>query len=193
MRAALDLLDEAGLDGLTLRRLADRLDVRAPALYWHVRNKAELLEAVAARVFADALADLEAPRRGEPWPDWLADTAHRLRRAALSHRDGARVLAGAYLAHALGRPTELALRVLCDAGFSPREAARGLTAVYAYVQGFTLEEQATAAIRQVDAERYPLTAAARADLSDHDTHFDHGLRLLLSGLRLSRLGRTGPG
>lgn len=39
VRAALDLLNEVGLDGLTLRRIATELDVQAPALYWHVKNK----------------------------------------------------------------------------------------------------------------------------------------------------------
>src|ERR1700760_3630975 len=47
---ALELLDEGGLDGLTLRRLADRLGIRAPTLYWHVRNKRELLDLLAAGV-----------------------------------------------------------------------------------------------------------------------------------------------
>jgi TetR/AcrR family transcriptional regulator, tetracycline repressor protein len=39
VQAALDLLDEAGTDGLTLRALASRLGVQAPALYWHVASK----------------------------------------------------------------------------------------------------------------------------------------------------------
>ncbi|MFD1148557.1 TetR family transcriptional regulator [Saccharothrix hoggarensis] len=88
VRAALDLLDEVGL---TLRRLAAEPDVRAPAIYWHVKNKAEPPEAMAAAIFADALAGQESPRRGESWVEWLAGTAHRLPAAVLSHRDGARV------------------------------------------------------------------------------------------------------
>src|SRR5215217_6285359 len=47
--AALELLDEDGLDGLTTRRLAGRLGVRVGALYWHVESKQELLAAVADR------------------------------------------------------------------------------------------------------------------------------------------------
>jgi TetR/AcrR family transcriptional regulator, tetracycline repressor protein len=48
--AALAQLDEAGLDGLTLRRLAERLGIRAPTLYWHVRDKRELMDLVAGAV-----------------------------------------------------------------------------------------------------------------------------------------------
>ncbi|MDF2848837.1 MAG: TetR family transcriptional regulator, partial [Oerskovia sp.] len=48
VRAALALLDEVGLDGLTLRRLAQDLGVKAPALYWHFASKADLLHEMAA-------------------------------------------------------------------------------------------------------------------------------------------------
>ncbi|KAA2262375.1 TetR family transcriptional regulator [Solihabitans fulvus] len=193
VRTALRLLGEVGLDGLTLRRIAAELNVRAPALYWHVKDKRALLDAMAATIFTDALAGLELPLRGESWVEWTAETARRLRRATLRHRDGARVLSGRYLDNACaGRPMELALRTLCDAGFSPREAARGVTSIYAYVQGFAIEEQAA---RQdppdEQAERFPLAAQARLDLlhADADARFEHGLQLLLSGLRLSRYGR----
>jgi len=47
---ALKLLDEVGLDGLTLRRLAAELGVQAPALYWHFANKRELLDHMAQAI-----------------------------------------------------------------------------------------------------------------------------------------------
>ena len=43
--AALELMDAHGVDWLTMRRLADHLGVTAPTLYWHVRNRSELLDA----------------------------------------------------------------------------------------------------------------------------------------------------
>ncbi len=192
MRAALGLLNDVGLDGLTLRRLAEELDVQAPALYWHVKNKAELLDGMAKAIFTDAMDGLEAPGRGESWVEWTAETARRLRDSLLAYRDGPRVLSGAYLAQAAGRPLELSLRTLCDVGFSVRDAARGITAVYAYVQGFTIEEQAHLP-PEPDPGRYPLSARAHRELADADAgeadaRFEHGLHLLLSGLRLSRFG-----
>ena len=80
--AALALLDEGGLAGLTTRRLADALSVRQPALYWHFRDARALLDAV-----ADAMLS------PEDWPDydgslspqeWLAGRAHAFRRALLA-------------------------------------------------------------------------------------------------------------
>jgi AcrR family transcriptional regulator len=189
VRTALEQLNEVGLDGLTLRRIAAELDVQAPALYWHVKNKRELLDDMAATIFTDALSDLETPRKGESWVEWTAETARRLRSTMLAYRDGARVLSGTYLSNtALGRPMELALRTLCDAGFTIRDAARGITSVYSYVQGFTIEEQTEQSVPEPD-DRFPLAARARQDLTgDADERFEHGLQLMLSGLRLSRFG-----
>ncbi|WP_253822636.1 TetR family transcriptional regulator, partial [Salmonella enterica] len=53
IRAALDLLNEVGVDGLTTRKLAERLGVQQPALYWHFRNKRALLDALAEATLAD--------------------------------------------------------------------------------------------------------------------------------------------
>src|ERR1700688_4158094 len=47
VRTALRILDEVGLDGLTVRKLASELGVQAPALYWHFKNKQALLDEMA--------------------------------------------------------------------------------------------------------------------------------------------------
>jgi AcrR family transcriptional regulator len=51
--AALELVDEHGVGGFTVRALSDRLGVRAPTIYWHVGTKAQLLEAVVDHVFVE--------------------------------------------------------------------------------------------------------------------------------------------
>ncbi len=203
-RTALGLLDEVGLDGLTMRAVAKALGVQAPALYWHVKNKQELLDAMAAIVFVEAAEGLEAPRRGVTWEVWLADMAHRLRRAMLRHRDGARMFAGTNAPPPLAfRITELTLRTLQDAGFTVRDAARGFPTLLHYTIGCTIEEQARTGIDYVgenpydparitagvDPDRYPLTAQAIADLFDPDVDasFAHGLQIVLTGLRITCL------
>jgi TetR/AcrR family tetracycline transcriptional repressor len=52
VRAALTLLDEVGLEGLTMRRLATALKIQAPSLYWHFPNKQALLDGMADAIFA---------------------------------------------------------------------------------------------------------------------------------------------
>src|ERR1700749_541156 len=78
---ALDLLDEQGLAGLTLRELAARLGIRAPTLYWHVRDKRELLDLLAAAIMDEALAAWREPQPGQPWGEWLPGPGPGLRGA----------------------------------------------------------------------------------------------------------------
>src|SRR5215510_13131524 len=89
VRAALELLDDVGLDALTMRRLAERLDVKAASLYRHVRNKEELL----ALLGDEISAEIPLPIASGSWRDQLAASAHNVRRGLLAHRDAARVLA----------------------------------------------------------------------------------------------------
>ena len=111
---AVALLDERGLDGVTMRNLAVRLDVQAPTLYWHVRNKAALIDELADAILIAQLADLRPPSEEETWRGWLVDVALRLRQALLVHPDGARVVAAAHMSLALADLAELAARGTSD-------------------------------------------------------------------------------
>jgi TetR/AcrR family tetracycline transcriptional repressor len=139
---AVALLDEGGLEGLTLRRLAERLGVRAPTLYWHVRNKAALVTAVAEEMLAAEFSEPCLPNAGEPWQDWLIRLAERLRHALLAHPDGARVLSAAQLSLRMADLTELAVRTLVELGLPLREARLTVLAVERLTIGHVLEEQA---------------------------------------------------
>lgn len=88
--AAFALLEEDGLDGLSMRRLAARLGVQAPALYWHVEDKADLLGLMARDIYA--VADALVPPQSH-WRDWLLAFGRALRRAFATYRDAARVCA----------------------------------------------------------------------------------------------------
>ena len=165
-QTALSLLDETGLDGLTMRRVADKLGVQPGALYWHVKSKQELLDAMASAIFADAAAGLEAPRASMSWQDWLSDWARQLRRAMLRYQDGAKVFAGASLQEpAVFRATELALRTLEDGGFAVRPAARSVATLLHYTVGFTMEEQAHTAAKAAGGAGAP--AHRQASLPPH--------------------------
>ncbi|MDI2125213.1 TetR/AcrR family transcriptional regulator C-terminal domain-containing protein [Yinghuangia seranimata] len=197
IRAALELLDEVGLDGLTLRKLAAKLDVQAPTLYWHVKNKAALLDEMATTMLRD-MPPPEAPPGELPWQDWITRMATGHRAALLRYRDGAKVFSGTYITDdTLLSRLEAPLAVLVDAGFTPVDAARAWGLVNSYVVGFTIEEQAvrptpgqqdaryasdTRAAR-LDTSRYPLTHQAGPVLHQgFDERFAFGLRVLLAGL-----------
>jgi AcrR family transcriptional regulator len=72
--AALAIIRADGVGGLTMRSVAERLGVRAPSLYHHVRNKDELLDLVARNAFDRFAADLTAYDEIRSVDDWIAVT-----------------------------------------------------------------------------------------------------------------------
>ena len=58
VKAGLKLLNEVGLEQLTLRRLAQDLKIQVPTLYWHFKSKEELIDAMATLVLATGSSDL---------------------------------------------------------------------------------------------------------------------------------------
>jgi AcrR family transcriptional regulator len=198
VRTALRLLDEVGLEGLTLRRIAAELQVQAPALYWHFKNKQELLDEMATTVFADAVDELGLPDASASWPAWAASYGNGLRRILLRDRDGAKMFSGTYLPDAaLYAPMEQALRVFTEAGFALADAIVGLSTIYAYTVGFTIEEQAVypqpgeanqqydlaRRAARIDGAQFPLAlAAGELAFSQFDERFERGLQLIISGL-----------
>ena len=69
--AALEVISADGVEGLTMRSVADRLRVRAPSLYHHVPNKAELLDLVARNAFDRFAADSAAYDALHSVEDWI--------------------------------------------------------------------------------------------------------------------------
>ncbi|MFJ4651157.1 TetR/AcrR family transcriptional regulator C-terminal domain-containing protein [Nocardia sp. NPDC088792] len=139
---AVTLLDEDGLDGVTLRKLAQRLGVQAPTLYWHLRNKAALITALAEAILAEQFAELRPPDPAVRWRDWLMELAERLRGALLAHRDGARVVSAAQLSTRMNAFSEFAMKTLVDRGLPLREARLRVLAMERFTIGHVLEEQA---------------------------------------------------
>ncbi|WP_433208126.1 TetR/AcrR family transcriptional regulator C-terminal domain-containing protein [Dactylosporangium sp. CS-047395] len=203
IKAAIDLLDEVGLDGLSLRRLARELGVQAPALYWHFKNKQELLDQLAETIAART-PPAAPPAPGEPWDDWLAERARELRAGLNRHRDGAMLAASTRpQAVQLGN-IERQLEVLCAAGLPPADAMTALIAVSNYVSGFTLDEQADRlrggggdepglGVDEVlrFLEVYPLMSASLRTILDpnSDASFERGLQTVLDGVRAA-VGRS---
>jgi TetR/AcrR family transcriptional regulator, tetracycline repressor protein len=190
VRAALELLDEVGVDGLTTRRLAERLGVQSPTLYWHFKNKRALLDAM-----AKAMLDQHGrrvPQAGADWRTWMLENARSFRRALLAHRDGARVHAGTGPGPDEFHHAEAQIRVLCEAGFAPGEALSILIALSRFIVGWVLEEQATAqdaADRDAPApapspDEYPLFAAAMARWHEvpADAAFERAIGFFIAGL-----------
>lgn len=194
---ALKFLDAEGLDALTMRKLGATLNVRGGALYRHFPNKAALLEAMATRIVegvGDPLPDVS-------WRDQIYILGNRFRTALLAHRDGARLVSGAHAAaHAAGPNAGLVIDVLCAAGLPPDQAGCLAFALYYYVLGHTIEEQAqvhppaNGHWRRRGSDLSPQHAAALDALTNTDPaqRFAYGLKTFIEGIA-SRIPAAGSG
>ena len=139
------------------------------------------------------------PSEDATWSEWAAEYGKALRQVLLRHRDGAKMFSGTYLTDAaLYAPMEMALRKFTDAGFSLRDAIVGLSTIYCYTVGFTIEEQAvyprpgelnphydlTKRAERIDGAQFPLAlAAGEESFSRFDERFEQGLQMIIRGLR----------
>lgn len=142
LREAMRLVDDDGLDALSLRTLAARLGVQAPTLYWHVKNKAALLDALADAIMDEAIGAVPAPTSdGSDGREWLLAALGQLRAAMLRHRDGARIVSGARYSMRRGDFSELAMATLVEHGADLHHARLLVLAGERYTVGWVLEEQ----------------------------------------------------
>jgi TetR/AcrR family tetracycline transcriptional repressor len=200
IHTAIQLLQEVGLDGLTLRKLATELGISAPTLYWHVKDKRELLDLMSEEMVRTARAKMPPFPENLPWDEKIAEGMRRQYQAIIAWRDGARVVAG-------NRPTEAALpqieqflKMWVEAGFPPNEALAYVLTFGDFVTGCALEHQAeierrSSRLTETTAElwkqlaAYPTLLAASltrggSKAGPRSSNFERGLALLMSGLRL---------
>ncbi|WP_415948136.1 TetR/AcrR family transcriptional regulator C-terminal domain-containing protein [Streptomyces sp. KLOTTS4A1] len=204
---ALRLLGDVGLEGLSLRTIAKELDVKAPALYWHFKDKQALLDEMATEMLRRMTADMTAAAtEGSTWQETLTDAMRGLRGHLLRYRDGAKVYSGTrFTDTSYAEPMERMLAALVAAGFTPKTAARAWFTAYSYTIGYVIEEQAMGPAPGADGDEgydlearaarlapYPHASAAGDELfRDHDTGFEDGLRAVVAGIAAVGEQRTG--
>ncbi|MGQ4511979.1 TetR/AcrR family transcriptional regulator C-terminal domain-containing protein [Streptomyces sp. DW26H14] len=205
-RTALDLLNDLGLEGLTLRAIATGLGVKAPALYWHFKDKQALLDEMATEMMRRMYNSVweEELTGARDWQAMVTRSMGGLREHLLRYRDGAKVYSGSRFtdtAYAAGM--EAALGRLVAAGFTPGRAARAWATAYHYTLGFVIEEQSLVAAPDRDAvdletraerlARYPLAAQAGYELFAHqDEGFEAGLAAVVAGIGATLLPPAPP-
>jgi TetR/AcrR family tetracycline transcriptional repressor len=201
-RTALRLLNEVGLEGLTLRAIAKELDVKAPALYWHFKDKQALLDEMATEMLRRMAADMQESAPPADWREGLAAAMRGLREHLLRYRDGAKVYSGTHFTDmSYAGPMEANLRMLTGAGFTPAAAARAWLTAYSYTIGYVIEEQAMGPDPATGAEgydlaaraerlaEYPLAAAAGEEMfAGRDAGFEVGLAAVVAGVGAVLLG-----
>jgi TetR/AcrR family tetracycline transcriptional repressor len=197
VQTALGLLDEVGYSGLTLRKLAAKLNVKAAALYWHFENKQDLIDAMAHDIMMDEYEHAELERT--TWQHMLHDIAHVNRRALMRYRDATQVLGHANMAQDdMLDGMEFVLHNLVQQGFPAPLALTSFFIIIRYTIGCVAEEQAdprsrAASIKRRQAllqgmsDKHPVTsatflAATKAGLIEPERRFDAGLQIIIAGI-----------
>lgn len=195
--AAHEMIERDGLEAFSMRKLAATLGVGAPALYWHLAGRDQLL----SMVVEDALADFELPGTHGSWQSQLAELAHRW-----WHYWEARPQVGTILGIALGpiptvlRNGEWVAGLLDQAGVPRRHLAGALASWNAFLAGTTRQvidlarrkesdgaasnQPYVQAMLQLDPEAFPhlhRVAADYAEVESIEMLFEVGLRGLITG------------
>jgi AcrR family transcriptional regulator len=217
VRAAIELLDADGVEGLSMRRLGDRLGSVATAVYWHVKSKDDLLVLAADAVWGEV-----------ELPD-LGDVGWRTAATRIAHDTYAMITRHPWLLPAMStrlvygprkaRYDDHCLAVYEAAGFTGADADNAHKTVFAFVLATALGEAAerlwrarvrrdggndeeqlrdTIARASEIAMRFPRLRARIQALEDADPaaagdqSFEFGLQVVLDGLQRRLAARPVP-
>ena len=216
VKAAIDLLDTEGLDGLNMRALGKRLGSAATAVYWHVGSKDNLIALAADQ----AWHEIALP--GLPAADWqaaataMATALHAMltRHPWLVQAFGSQVLFGTGKA----RHDDHTIAIYEAAGFTGEQADQAAASVFTFVLGNALGAAAAASLtRKLSrdggnaeelihdsmakaseiAAQFPrlrarLQTAAAGYGAAPDNTFEFGLQAILDGLQARLTARCTP-
>jgi AcrR family transcriptional regulator len=196
VKTALELLDEEGVERLTMRRLAERLGTGSTTLYWHVDTKNDVLDLVLDQLFAE----VELPRKDpSDWRGTITALLDGWRAAMLRHPWSAALLGRPMLGPNVLARTEFLHAVLADAGFTPPHMTSAAYALANYVIGAALTQTAwqsrdgsdtyTTANQHLhrQRDRYPvLNARGYMVQDDWDANFRRGVTYILDGIAAAK-------
>jgi TetR/AcrR family transcriptional regulator, tetracycline repressor protein len=207
-RGGLNLLNQVGLEQLTLRRLSVELKVQPAAMYWHFKSKEALIDEMATMVLAEGAQNLVPSRKQTEWQAWVIAFGGGLRKTLLRYRDGARMVTATRLTNTEYMKTAEAIGAqLVKTGFTVRQTVVLLSTVYNYTLSFAVEEQAVFPVPgqrsehydirkrsdQLAAEALPLLRQAGPILFDQfERRYKEGLNLILQGAAYQLQSRQAP-
>jgi AcrR family transcriptional regulator len=192
---ALKLVDDEGVEALTMRRLGSGLGVEAMSLYRHVENKQALIDGIAERLMAEVDSHT---RQGGGWAEAARSMSLGIRRVAQAHPAAFELVGMRAINTPNGlRPIEALLAELRAGGFAPGRAVAAYRLISSYSRGFALAEitgftlatnprdPARLTSEQLPADEFPTIHELARPLSHQPTnaHFLAGLETIIDGLR----------
>ncbi|HTE85269.1 MAG TPA: TetR/AcrR family transcriptional regulator C-terminal domain-containing protein, partial [Dehalococcoidia bacterium] len=202
LAAATRVLDRDGVDGLSMRRVAEELGTGAASLYWHVRNKGELLQLLFERLSEEI--ELPDPDPSK-WQEQLKNLGRQMRAVAHRHRDYARISLGRVPSGpTIVRFAEWLFELMTPTGVPDRVIAYLGDLISLYVGAYAFEESLGLAsptgealppeqilemfrdyILSLPADRFPHVRRNVGHLfgGDADERFEFGIDILLKGIQ----------
>jgi AcrR family transcriptional regulator len=202
LRAAIAHADKFGLDELSMRKLADVLRVAPMALYRHIENKEDLIDAMIDVVFTE----IELPARDGEWRTAMRQRASSVRDALERHRWAIGLMESRlHPGPANLRHHDAVLGNLRASGFSVEQAAHAYSLLDSYIYGFALTKMnlpfengrgdipdiAESMLEPFPANTYPnlvefITDHAMKPGYQYSDEFEYGLDLILDGIERVR-------
>jgi AcrR family transcriptional regulator len=198
VRTALRIMDQDGLDAVSMRRIGRELGVEAMSLYNHVRDKDDILDSICE----EAMAEFRTPT-AEEWTEGARLAAREYRRLLLAHPNVLTLLTGRkapFTNPESMRGYEFALDLFRTAGLSPADSLKAFHVFGGYILGYVTMELGTMVggvqdeehirahqemARVVETADLPRLQEALPFLSECDIEeqFEFGLELLIEGIR----------
>lgn len=183
-RAALQVIDDEGLDGFSLGAVAKRMNVKAPSLYYHFADKAEILSEVARFILLDSGYSEDATGS---WEDRTIQLCVDTRRALLNHPNAAALILQFFPRHLLldayehaveGYPQTRELHMAILEGIEKLTFGSALFEAAARARGLP-------SMPDFDTANYPnLTQSIRLSRYDDEGNFIEALRMFFAGVRV---------
>jgi TetR/AcrR family tetracycline transcriptional repressor len=200
LEAGLRIVDGEGAAALSIRRLAADLGVTPMALYWHVTDKAALLDLIGERV----LAEVVMPPAVGTWRDQLGAIHRAMLGPMLEHPNAVDLMIGRARYGPAGIALfERILEVLLEAGLDPPAAFDAYQSLYLFQLGFMasarrspafreIQRQGVGYLRSLDPERFPAISAVAPAIGARTLveQYEIGLDVVIQGVA-ARLGPRG--
>jgi TetR/AcrR family tetracycline transcriptional repressor len=159
--AALEMIDEEGSDQLTIRKLARRLGVQGPSIYYYFSDRDELFAAIGLTL----LQDVKIPRRrSQKWTDWLVQDSIAYFRAVEAHPNVASILFERRTRPGAAERFNAALEQMAESGMSPSDGLALIDAVEGLALSwlaFTRADTSQEEFGNLDRMTYPMLDMAR--------------------------------
>ncbi|KPV58702.1 hypothetical protein QJ48_15125 [Paenibacillus sp. A3] len=200
LQTALQVLDEIGLKELSMRKIADKLQVKTASLYYHFRDKEQLMQLLSDKISGEMVW----PEASLPWKEQVLQWGIQFRKVLLQHRDAVELF-NLTIGVGYQRLTQIEklYQLFVSAGFADPQIPWIASMLKNYVLGFVAEEtrlhafageedhasfeamgeQYSRFFRQLPEEHFPNTIrlAPHITNTDWEKEFSFGLSVLIEG------------